>query len=304
MARSALIHPRSLSFLLAFAALGLACAPKKKDKPEYAGVAAHSATLVSFQGKEDPNWLTDVDGNLLTNQDTLSLEGYCSTSTDKVQILVNGTDVGTNPDCAVANRRWTYSGAFTGADGLYNLVIAGKLNDGTVDVANVVVKKINRDKTAPALASFTAPTADPYITNTANVTISGTITGDFESMTASDGAGTFTFNTSAGTFDYQTSMNDNETRTITFTVTDRAGNSSTSTMSRTITYLGAIISMNAPQSKYKVSGLGQTDPMTSNGIVLQTSEQRAIGGSQAVTSSSSGISLTLSSDMSGIISNE
>lgn len=304
MVRSALIHPRSLSFLLAFAALGLACAPKKKDKPEYAGVAAHSATLVSFQGKEDPNWLTDVDGNLLTNKDTLSLEGYCSTSTDKVQILVNGTDVGTNPDCAVANRRWTYSGAFTGADGLYTLVVAGKLDDGTVDVANVVVKKINRDKTAPTLASFTSPTSDPYISNNANVTISGTISGDFESMTASDGTGTFTFNTSAGTFDYQTLMNDNETRTISFTVADRAGNSSTSTMSRTITYLGAIISMNAPQSKYKVSGLGQTDPMTSNGIVLQTSEQRAIGGSQAVTSSSSGVSLTLSSDMSGIISNE
>lgn len=286
------------------AVLGLACAPKKKDKPEYAGVAAHSATLVSFQGKEDPNWLTDTSGNLLTNQDTLSLEGYCSTSTDKVQILLNGTDVGTSPDCAVANRRWTYSGAFTGTDGLYTLVIAGKLNDGTVDVANVVVKKINRDKTAPTLASFTSPTTDPYITNTANVTISGTITGDFESMTASDGTGTFTFNTSAGTFDYQTSINDNETRTITFTVTDRAGNSSTSTMSRTITYLGAIISMNAPQSKYKVSGLGQTDPMTSNGIVLQTSEQRAIGGSQAVMNSSNGVSLTLSSDMSGIISNE
>lgn len=256
----------------------------KKDKPAYLGVAANSVTLTSFQSQHDPNWQKDSAGKLITNATSISLGGYCSQGAAVVVIKLDGVDVGSNPDCNVSGRFWTYSGPFVGAEGDHTLIVYGKAKDGTEYTSTQVSVTINKDTTAPVISGFTNPTTDPYVNYASpNITISADVTGGIVSATSTDSTGTFTINAAAGKFDFQTSLNPGETRTITFTVYDQAGNAS-STMSRTIQYPGPVNTISGPISQYKEPAIGQTAPITSGTTVLSNSGLSTVGDANSYTS--------------------
>jgi hypothetical protein len=270
--------------------ISVAC-QKKKEQPEYLSLPTNAVSLTSFQGLNDTQWLTDDIGQFLTKEATISLGGLCSQGANTVVIKIDDVSVGSNPDCNVAGRVWTYSGSFAVADGSHTLVIYGKGKDGTEYTSQQITKTIVKDTSAPSITGFTAPFADPYISYaTPAVTISGDVSGGLYSMAATDTSGSFTVNAAAGKFDFQTTLNSGETRTITFTAFDKAGNAS-GTASFTVQYPGAFNSIAAPLSMLKQPGLGQTAPITSGTTVLSNSAVNSVGNANAYISTNSAYTL-------------
>jgi hypothetical protein len=257
----------------------------KKDKPAYLSMPANSVTLTTFQTQTDPTtWNKDTSGKVLTNSSTITLGGYCSQGAAFVVIKIDGVDQGSSPDCNVPNRYWTYTGPFSVSEGDHVLTVYGKGKDGTEYTSSQVSDTITKDTVPPVITGFTNPTTDPFVNLLSpNITISATVTGGIYSATSTDSTGVFTINAAAGTFDFQTSLNPGETRVITFTAYDQAGNAS-STMSRTIQYPGPINTLTAPISEYKEPGVGQTAPVTSGTTVLVNSGISTIGASDSYVS--------------------
>jgi hypothetical protein len=273
----------------------------KKGKPAFTFVPQSSVSLNTFQGLTDPNWLSNDGGDLLTKASTISIGGYCSQTAASVVILLDGVDVGSNPNCNVTDRFWTYSGSFTGAEGSHILTIYGKASDGTPLISEAITKGLEKDTTAPVVSSFSFPALDPSTTNSSTTSFTGSVTGGLWTMTANDNQGVFSLSnmassaTSTGNFTFQTAFyNGSETRTITFIAYDKAGNAS-APVTRTITFQPSGYTIPAT----KIAGMGQTAPLTSAGYSLGSSTQAAVGDTSLKISTNA--SFTLDTDLGSLL---
>lgn len=238
------------------------------DSGSSGGGGGGSNRLISvstFQGQESANWISSGGSNYTSSQ-ILAFTGTCGRGVLAVQPKDNATNIGTAVVCTSAG---TWTATFNiGADGTYTLNFVPVMGDNTEDSSQQASFPTVVDTVAPTAPVVTNPASSPFNSTSMTLTVTGTTSGDTDTMTTSS-AGTFSFNSGASAFTQNITLTDGESRTITYTAYDIAGNASTAT-SIVISYISNTVRV--------ISGTNASgaSAMTDSGYVLVGASSNAI----------------------------
>ncbi len=233
-----MIRPGEVKQLLLITLLIIGCDQKTKVDFQNENVMA-TITLLTFQGNQESAWPKDSSGYIYTTARTITFTGTCARNTKSLMIKVDGATAPSLPTCDKTTGDFTWSHTF-GSD-LTAVVdfIPILLADNQESQANKITKTIVVDTVAPADPVITTNGGGNINSPSANVTINGTTSADTYRVTSTD-SGTLVFTSAAQTFQLDTVLVENQTKTISFTALDLAGNASGS-VSIQATFLGSTL---------------------------------------------------------------
>jgi hypothetical protein len=271
---------RVLSAILIMFFLSAGCDQKTTLDFRNENVTA-TITLLTFQGNAEASWAKDSAGKIYAKSRTITFTGTCSRNIKSLVIKVDSVTSSTPPTCAKDTGDFSWSHSF-GADLTSTIeFIPVLLADGNESPTNTLTKTIVVDTVAPADPAITTNGGANINISVPTVTLNGTTSADTNSVTTND-LGTLSLNTAADTFQLDTSLTVNQTKTISFTAYDLAGNASGS-VSIQVTYVsaGSILLKVAD-----FSGTGISAPITNGNVKLISVTSSPILTATPVTTSS------------------
>ena len=152
---------------------------------------------------------------LITNQNSLTVTGLCI---DGATVSVDG-DSTASTACSGTSFTITLT-AVTEATFTYNF----KESTSSSDISNPTTLQWTRDITAPSAPAITAPVANPHISNSSSIVITGTC--EIGARVNISGTTSGSQTCASGTFSFTDSQSTNQTYNYSLTQTDLAGNTS------------------------------------------------------------------------------
>ncbi|MDZ4662066.1 MAG: hypothetical protein SGJ18_10670 [Pseudomonadota bacterium] len=236
----------------------VACGNKTTVKYDNASVGAE-LVLTTFQGANESAWKKDAAGTIHTNSRTVDFTGTCSRTIKSVIIKIDGSTSATPVCSATGNFSWSNS---FGTDVAVVLsFVPVLLGDGLPSTNGTITKNLRVDTVAPAAPVITTNGGANMVITVANVTINGTTSSDTFSLTTTDN-GTLSFTAVSQTFQLDSTLTSGQTKILSFTALDVAGNGSTADTIQVAYESSFTLQIS------DTSGSGLAAPITNSGVRL------------------------------------
>lgn len=195
------------------------------------GAPLVTLSITKIQGLDTASLNQDANGKIYLKTALVNIEGICSRGVSNIMATINGVQVAETAMCKIDGTfSWdkTFVPAMTTLGSQYDIVLeavnlGGSPISGASTTKTIIVDLVA--PTAPVLSSVSGCTLTTgvWVCNTANVQVAGTwsLVEDVISLQSPSG-GTSLQTSGAFTFDF--SLAEGQSRTLDFTVTDRAGN--------------------------------------------------------------------------------
>lgn len=197
-----------------------------------------SIAIDKIQTASRPSWIMDSLGKVYLKDAAVRVDGHCTRGVASVTVAVNSVVVAETAACGVdGNFTWhkTFSASTPALGTEYALEFRAMNSSGTAILGVIANQTIVVDTQAP-----TAPTLDPvagctlstgtWVCSSASVQVAGSwATGEDVQSLQFPGSGSISYPT-ATSFQFSLSLTEGQSRSLDFTVKDRAGNISGASM--------------------------------------------------------------------------